>query len=193
MKKRRPDGSKNRHNSRGRRPGEPLLREGYQRKYYARVKGQAANMLDLIYQLGNYVAGLAAEELEEQLAGEFRRPFNSFAEQPFAEGGKLRVSLQGASPGEPEYEAMRPETDCIFAAKQLTLSDVLTARLAALAEATLEMMERQNAEGCPRRFSLGTFVDMLDTGHRLHFLVEARPDSLTAILDGFTQNEASEG
>lgn len=174
----------------GRRRREPSrpVPPGYVRKHEGRMTGAADSIEDLFLQLGARVIEMVVRELDEQKARDFRRPFNAFADYPHDDGGRVVLTITGASPGDAEYVAMKP--DVYFNATRETVEAILSEKIAAIVVGAVEEMRIQNETLEVRGFTLGAFVQLLDTAHLLHVHFDAEPADPLSL---YVRNEPEEG
>lgn len=170
-----------------RNPARPVP-PGYVRKQEGRMTGEADSIEDLFLRLGAKVIEMVVRELDEQKARDFRRPFNAFADFPYDDGSRVVLTITGASPGDAEYVEMKPEI--YFNATRETVEAILSEKIAAIVVGAVEEMNRQNETLYARGFTLGAFVQLLDSAHLLHIHFDAEPPN---ILATFARNDPKEG
>jgi hypothetical protein len=164
------------------------------RKSDYRMRGEAMNLEEFLLKIGGHVVALTLRELDDQAAGDFRRPFNAFADQAHDDGAKIILSIKGASPGEKEYDERLIDPDAYHERTRATLEDFLCERIAAISVSTVAEMEEQNETLDVAAFAFGLHVRLTDSGHLLHLRLECLPPApaLAASLEGFTVNNARE-
>jgi hypothetical protein len=172
------------------RQGERAVPEGYTRKLGGRMKGEASSFEDFLLKVGAAVVEMAMKEIDDQAAQDLRRPFNAFGDQHFDEGSTVTLAIKGASPGEPEFDEMKPEPDSYHEATRETVEKILLEQIAAITVEAVDEMNYQNASLDVSAFAFGCYIQLTDSLHLLHLRLECKPPSP---LEGFVMNNPTEG